>query len=960
MINNDRDLAALNALFVTDPSIDMEMIQNQKDKLLDDTGAWILGHESFTAWLNVEGNRTIWIHGDPGKGKTMLAISLVKEISARINLEGSASTTALAYFFCDNKDSRRNTGTAILRGLLYQLLCQKPELCVTLRDQYEKQKEQLFNSPNSLQSLWRIFQTITSHGSLSRIFIVIDALDECEAESLESFLTLLDPYFEPAPEDHVQPQVLLALKEPPHRMKLLLTSRNELAIEQRLKGCPNLSLEANHLQVEYSVKKFIDIKIEQLRKRKGYSRQLCEFIKDTLRERAEGTFLWVALACRELSKPTVLSINTKSVLLKLPSGLVPLYRRILEQVLSFEDEEFAEHAKAILRSMVIAFRPLALLELGIAARLPDEHREDIVLIEEYLKVCGSLVTIRDNVAYFVHQSAKTFILTNGLGQVLSMDISADHQFLALNCFDYISGKLACEQRRFSESAGGEVHHTRLEYPTLFWTEHVRRSPVDIADDFDIHAEFFQDKSIHRQMWLDGYWPKRHAKWEKKPGSFTSLHLTAYAGLTPLLQKLLVKSKAANVTALDSLGNTPLIWAAKNGFDTAVFLLTSCGAGVTTKNKEDMTALQWAAGNGHAVIVKHLHDNGADIETTDKSGWTPLHRAAYNGHPHVVKLLIELGADVEALDGSTWTAMHRAATMGQTDVVHMLIDQKASMRMLDREGMTPLLHASWAGQHEVIRLFLDSGMDVNEKDYNGWTALHDAAWNGHLNTVKFLLQCEADVRVRNADGSTALHHATWSGHAEVVNVLLDAGADVNAKAFDEGETPLQQASWRGHLSCIELLLAANADVNMQNVAGHTALHHAASNGHDQTLLLLLDHGSNPKVVDKHGQTARALAEANEHETTVAILEAKEMELDHCSEGTVTPVDLPLLDINVAEALGVDPGSSSVQPHQAAGFFVPEKITAYLNGRKKYFYMKSGDKQEMFESKFSGLCSTITRY
>jgi hypothetical protein len=64
---------------------------------------------------------------------------------------------------------------------------------------------------------------------------------------------------------------------------------------------------------------------------------------------------------------------------------------------------------------------------------------------------------------------------------------------------------------------------------------------------------------------------------------------------------------------------------------------------------------------------------------------------------------------------------------------------------------------------------------------------------------------------------------------------------------------------------------------------------------------------------------------------------------------TPVEHSSLDVAVAEALGIDPTLSIVQPHQAAGFFVPEKITALVDEKEKYFYMKSGSNKEMFESK-----------
>jgi hypothetical protein len=82
--------------------------------------------------------------------------------------------------------------------------------------------------------------------------------------------------------------------------------------------------------------------------------------------------------------------------------------------------------------------------------------------------------------------------------------------------------------------------------------------------------------------------------------------------------------------------------------------------------------------------------------------------------------------------------------------------------------------------------------------------------------------------------------------------------------------------------------------------------------------------------------------------------KEAELGAFSQGIKTPAELALVDIAVAKALGIDPTVSTVQPHQAAGFFVPEKITTIVDGKEKYFYMKSGDKKEMFESMYLKQC------
>ncbi|KAG8531939.1 uncharacterized protein KY384_003575 [Bacidia gigantensis] len=951
-IEEERDLACLRALFITDPLDDMEKIQNKQDKLLEGTGAWVLSDSTFTSWLNSDIGRLLWLHGDPGKGKTMLAISLVKDLTEKVRLQGSATTSALAYFFCDNKDSRRKTCTSVLRGLIYQLICQRPELCVHLREQYEKQKEHLFSSPNAAQSLWRIFRDIVSSESLQQIYIVIDALDECEIESIDTLLTLIDPASEPELTDLADHALPPSGPGGSTKVKWLVISRNDIAIKQTLAESLGISLEDNETYVTKAVRQFIVLKTNHLQHRKNYNRELRHIVESQLLEKAEGTFLWVALACRELAKPRVLSVNTMKVLSQLPSGLTPMYERIMEQILVPEDEELVEIAKSIFRAMVVAFRPLSLGELGLVADLPTEHRHNIPVISEYVSQCGSMVTVRDHVVYFVHLSAKTFIQTMSSTQIVSSDISTDHEFLALKCFAYICKELSKDHHRLSHLHDIESGETEIEYPIHFWLDHTRSSSLGITRSFDLCDPFFDGDSVQRQLWFEIYWTKVHAKWESCPSSFSALHLAAYATLPWLVQALLQEKGSTVVHALDSLGNTPLLWAAKNGCRSSVQMLLEAGSDRSHKNHEGMNALQWAAGNGHVEVLQALFDGKESLEITDKNGWTPLHRAAYNGHVQVVRQLLDFEANIEKLDGSTWTALTRSSSSGQTEVVKLLLDKGASIHTLDREGMTPMLHAAWGGHTQVVRMHLEKGCDVNHNDFNDWTALHNVSSNGHVDAAKFLLKKGANVQARNTDGSTPLHFASWSGQHEVATTLIDAGAHVDAED-DEGETPLQQAAWRGHRLTSKAIIDAGADVDKKNAVGHTALHQAASSGEEFIVSMLLESGADPTQVDKYGQSARALAETNEHDNTANLIKIRERELVISSVRTDTPVDRHPLDEAVAEALGIQAISSIAEPHQAAGFFLPEKITALVDGKRKLFYMKSGSNKEMFESEHLSL-------
>ena len=246
---DERHRASVQALFVTDPVDDRHMIANKKDKLLDTTESWIMKDPTYIKWLQDGPSLVLWLHGDPGKGKTMLAIALIEEFSRKHRMDRFANNTALVYFFCDNQDDRRKTASLILRGLISQVLCQRPDLAVYLHNEYEKQREQLFSSPNSLHTLWRIIQTIIEYSGLREVFIVIDALNECDEETMETFWVLLEP--DVAVED--DDLSLDMRKDPWCNIKWLLTGRNELMIKRLLTGSLDISLEENCTHVDEAV-----------------------------------------------------------------------------------------------------------------------------------------------------------------------------------------------------------------------------------------------------------------------------------------------------------------------------------------------------------------------------------------------------------------------------------------------------------------------------------------------------------------------------------------------------------------------------------------------------------------------------------------------------------------------------------------------------------------------------------
>jgi DNA replication protein DnaC len=58
----------------------MKRIEDSKDQLLKDNYEWILKDPTLEKWRDGNANSLLWIKGDPGKGKTMLMIALVREL----------------------------------------------------------------------------------------------------------------------------------------------------------------------------------------------------------------------------------------------------------------------------------------------------------------------------------------------------------------------------------------------------------------------------------------------------------------------------------------------------------------------------------------------------------------------------------------------------------------------------------------------------------------------------------------------------------------------------------------------------------------------------------------------------------------------------------------------------------------------------------------------------------------
>jgi len=374
----------LQDLRTTNPPDDKKRIEETKGGLLEGSYRWVLQNSDFQLWRNDEDSRLLWVKGDPGKGKTMLLCGIINELE-----KSKTKTALLSYFFCQATDSRINSATAVLRGLLYLLVSQQPSLVSHVRKRYDQAGKTMFEDANAWFALTEIFADVLRDPNLKTTYLLIDALDECDTDLLK----LLD----------------FAAKQlsASSRVKWLVSSRNLPDIEDQLERAGykvRLSLELNAESVSAAVGVFIQQKVSRLAQQNQYNEQAQCAVLEYLTSNANDTFLWVALVCQDLQKTARRHVLKKIKLF--PPGLDALYARMIQRISKSED---ADLCKQVLAAVALVYRPISLEELAALVEQLEDITDDLELLE-IIGLCGSFLTVQEKVIYFVHQSAKDFLL----------------------------------------------------------------------------------------------------------------------------------------------------------------------------------------------------------------------------------------------------------------------------------------------------------------------------------------------------------------------------------------------------------------------------------------------------------------------------------------------------------------------------------------------------------------------
>lgn len=140
-----------------------------------ETCRWFFDSQAYRYWLETE-NRTLYLPGIPGAGKTILVSAIIHHISQKFSTD---STVGLAYIYFDFSRQEEQTVEHALASLLGQLLRKQaslPDNIRKLRNAHQRADTRLPQTELSeaLHSVAALYK---------RVFIVLDALDECTTDN---------------------------------------------------------------------------------------------------------------------------------------------------------------------------------------------------------------------------------------------------------------------------------------------------------------------------------------------------------------------------------------------------------------------------------------------------------------------------------------------------------------------------------------------------------------------------------------------------------------------------------------------------------------------------------------------------------------------------------------------------------------------------------------------------------
>ena len=229
---------------------------DKRTKRQDGTGEWFLNSQEFKHWCSTP-HHTLLCHGIPGAGKTMITVTAIDHLLNNLENEDSA----VAYIYCsfDARDSQ--TAEYLLTAIIKQLLQNQASIPQKVKDLYLGKTSKMAG-PSSEEVLTAFTPALLEY---SKIFVVVDGLDECK--------------------DSVQPQLLNKIGELGGIVDL------RLMVTSRFSDLEKWSAQPSKLEIiagDEDISRFVTGRKFQLPRCVRENKELEDLVKDKIVKSAQG------------------------------------------------------------------------------------------------------------------------------------------------------------------------------------------------------------------------------------------------------------------------------------------------------------------------------------------------------------------------------------------------------------------------------------------------------------------------------------------------------------------------------------------------------------------------------------------------------------------------------------------------------------------------------------------------
>ncbi|KAI9857597.1 MAG: hypothetical protein M1813_008189 [Trichoglossum hirsutum] len=917
------------------------------------TGKWLLQDKNFEGWAGEDGSSSLWCYGIPGCGKTILTTSVVDSI---INTDEPG--TAAAFHYCDYSDSITLESTSVLGTIARQLL----EKSDDIPNEVEQRINLSYKDGTRTPSAGDLISILASSlATFSKVFIVVDGLDECQSSARRTILLAL--------------KQLMRLEHT--IVKLYVTSRDEADI--RASFTDHFSIQLMEDNIMPDISHYVsEAVLSRRQSRLKCDDTLAREIVVALVEGARGMFLWVSFqldeVCDALSEREI-----REALQNLPKDLAETYSRIMAKIkYSKNGSRRMFLAQKVFKWISCARRPLLIGELKEAAAFePTDTVWDAEKIPSdglaLIQACGNLVVYdrNDDTVRLAHYTVQQFLTSDaidGLVSELQFQLTEAEKYVGEMCVAYLSfgdfeTQIAISENTFVEMRALEwalsnplPHLGGFSRPIFTFWRNLQPESFNRKLPGINYGKYLGNRKRPTEKLRDKYllldYTVRNWVWHTSKFD-DSVSLWGQFGSLALEKRMMFDFRMWDDSYTSSgLPYLPLFnWAVDNGHAPLLRLLSSpprglplreyyfggfeeglslktraCRRGyrdvldilMTASLGEGSNMLLWEAARcGHEEVVRMLVSKyGAMTESRDSEGLTGLSIAAVEGHNAVVKVF--LGSDMHPTLQEEGTALCHAAKNGHLEVVKSLT---VPARRFVGEVEEKALFLAVDNGHLGVAQFLVSYILAVAGDKQMF--LYFAVDRGHGAVVQLLAENGWDVKAEVAEGWTALHLAAHRGQEEIVRMLVGYGSDVGAKDHDR-RTALHLAAHRGQEEIVRMLVGYGSDVEAKDHDQRTALHLAATEGHDTVVKRLVDTGASVMTGDRDGRTALLLAALQGHKAVVQFLAKNGRDAVHdgrialhrtASEGNVQTAQL-LVECGIGiEA--TDPAGQTALHHAARG-------------------------------------------